>query len=85
MARNRGVRVVELTEAGKAVALNAGDAVAWCGYWGVESDTGNPSYVHATGRHNEGSNSIFADGHAKWLKQSEILRTRGYWDLRYSQ
>jgi len=59
--------------------------VAWCGYWNRESDTGDPTYVHTTGRHNEGSSSIFADGHAKWLKQTEILRTRGYWDLRYSQ
>jgi prepilin-type N-terminal cleavage/methylation domain-containing protein/prepilin-type processing-associated H-X9-DG protein len=72
--------LIMITEVGSGA-----DAVAWCGYWEVESDTGNPNYVHQTGRHNEGSNSIFADGHAKWLKQSEILRTRGYWDLRYSQ
>jgi len=72
--------LIMITETG-----DGANAVAWCGYWNVESDTGNPTYVHTTGRHNEGSNSCFVDGHAKWLKASEILRTRGYWDSRYSQ
>ena len=66
-------------------APNGSSATAWCGYWHRETNDGVPSNVHATGRHNEGSNSCFADGHAKWLKQDQILHTRGYWDLGYSQ
>jgi len=74
--------------AGLLMVNESGDgsgAVAWNGYWYRETDTGDPSYAHATGRHNEGSNVCFADGHAKWLKQSNILSTRGLWDSRYSQ
>jgi len=66
-------------------APNGDSATAWCGYWNRETDTGDPSNVHATGRHNEGSNSCFADGHSKWLKQDQILHTRGYWDKNYTQ
>jgi len=61
------------------------NAVAWCGYWGRDTNTPDPSYVHPTGRHNEGSNVGYADGHAKWLKQDKILSTRGLWDTRFSQ
>jgi prepilin-type N-terminal cleavage/methylation domain-containing protein/prepilin-type processing-associated H-X9-DG protein len=64
---------------------NDANAVAWCGYWNRETDTNDPSNMDATGRHNEGSNSCFTDGHAKWLKQTNILNTRGYWDMRHSQ
>ena len=65
---------------------NDGDsAIAYCGYWYRETDTGNPSNIHPTGRHNEGSNVGYVDGHAKWMKQSNIRETRGLWDSRYTQ
>jgi prepilin-type N-terminal cleavage/methylation domain-containing protein/prepilin-type processing-associated H-X9-DG protein len=64
---------------------DAGNAVAWNGYWGRDTNTADPTWVHATGRHNEGSNVGFGDGHAKWLKQTTILTTRGLWDSRYTQ
>ena len=61
------------------------NAVAWNGYWYRETDTGDPSYTHLTGRHNDGSNICYADGHAKWMKQSQLLTDRGLWDSRYTQ
>ena len=60
-------------------------AVAWAGYWGRESDTNDPTYLHPTGRHNEGSNVCYVDGHVKWEQQQRIRTTRGLWDSRYTQ
>ena len=64
---------------------NGSGAVAWCGYWNRETDTQDPTYYNNAGRHNEGNNVGFVDGHAKWLKASVVRQTRGYWDSRYSQ
>ncbi len=64
---------------------NGSGAVAWCGYWNRETDTQDPTYYNNAGRHNEGNNVGFVDGHAKWLKANVVRQTRGYWDSRYSQ
>lgn len=62
------------------------DSVAWCGYWYRDTNTSNPDHMDLVkGRHNEGSNVGFVDGHAKWIKQSNLATTQGYWDSRYSQ
>ena len=61
---------------------------AWIGYWYRDTNTPDPTAVDATaggGRHNEGSNICYVDGHSKWLKQSNILNTRGLWDSRFTQ
>ncbi len=74
--------------AGLLMICESGDgtaATAWLGYWTRETDTADPSYLHPTGRHMEGSNVGFADGHVKWMRQSVIRETRGLWDSRYTQ
>jgi len=37
---------------------------------GVTADTG--SYLNPLGRHQQGSNFVMADGHAKWLRASQV-------------
>ncbi len=32
------------------------------------------------GRHNEGNNSCFVDGHAKWLKRQNIISSQRFWN-----
>jgi len=64
---------------------DAGNAIAWVGYWYRETNTADPSNLHPVGRHNEGSNICFVDGHVKWLRQDNIRQTRGLWDSRYSE
>ncbi|MEI6500385.1 MAG: DUF1559 domain-containing protein [Armatimonadota bacterium] len=61
------------------------NGVPWMGYWNVASTTGNPSNCDTVGRHNEGSNICFVDGHSKWLKTSVILTTQGLWDMTFTQ
>jgi prepilin-type N-terminal cleavage/methylation domain-containing protein/prepilin-type processing-associated H-X9-DG protein len=61
-------------------------AQAWCGYWNRDTATPDPTNIDpTTGRHNEGMNICYVDGHAKWMKQSNVINTRGLWDSRYSQ
>ena len=74
--------------AGLLIVTESGDGsngVAWCGYWYRETDTGDPTHVHPTGRHGTGSNVAYVDGHAKWMSQQQIKGTRGLWDSRYSE
>ena len=60
-------------------------AIAWVGYWGRDTNTANPTNIHPTGRHNEGSNICYVDGHAKWERQDRIRADRGLWDSRFTQ
>jgi len=74
---NRSLAEIE-KPAGLLMICESGDgtaATAWLGYWTRETDTADPSYLHPTGRHMEGSNVGFADGHVKWLKSSEFFST----------
>jgi len=74
--------------AGLLVICEAGDGTGgttWIGYANRETNTADPSYLHPTGRHMDGSNVGFADGHVKWMRQSVIKQTRGLWDSRYTQ
>jgi prepilin-type N-terminal cleavage/methylation domain-containing protein/prepilin-type processing-associated H-X9-DG protein len=64
--------------------LTESEGTAWVGYWWRETDTGDPSNLYAIGRHNEGSNCAFVDGHAKWLRMSVITSSRGLWDTRFT-
>lgn len=57
----------------------------WLGYWNRESNTGDPTAFDTVGRHNEGVNMVFVDGHAKWDRSNSIAAKRGYWDSRYSE
>ena len=57
---------------------------AWIGYWGRQTDTGDPTAFNINGVHNEGCNMIFVDGHAKWDRANSIAANRGYWDSRYT-
>ncbi len=55
-------------------------------YAGITLDSPtNPTYAYAVGqysqgalfaRHNQGLNNVFFDGHAKWLKVTELIRLR---------
>lgn len=57
----------------------------WIGYWGRVTTTGDPTAFDTVGRHNEGSNICFVDGHSKWLKTSVITSTQGLWDMTATQ
>jgi prepilin-type processing-associated H-X9-DG protein/prepilin-type N-terminal cleavage/methylation domain-containing protein len=59
------------------------NAVAWSGYWYRVTDTQDPSNIETIGRHNDGSNVAYADGHVGWVRQVHLRTTRGLWDLNY--
>jgi len=62
---------------------NGTNAIAWCGYWYRVTSTGNPSNIDIAGRHNDGSNVAYADGHVSWDRQIKVRSTRGLWDTNY--
>ncbi len=62
---------------------NGSSAVGWCGFWYRATDTQDPSNIEATGRHNDGSNLAYADGHVAWNRQVYLVTTRSVWDLNY--
>ncbi len=57
----------------------------WMGYWYRNTDTADPSYLDPDGRHNQGSNCAFVDGHVKWFSENTLKYARGMWDSRYTQ
>jgi prepilin-type N-terminal cleavage/methylation domain-containing protein/prepilin-type processing-associated H-X9-DG protein len=72
--------------AGLIMVTETNDAVAWCGYWYRDTATPDPTHMDlVSGRHNEGSNICYVDGHGKWARESTIVGDRGLWDSRYSQ
>ncbi len=60
-------------------------ATAWVGYWYQDPTSASPSNIHPKGRHNEGSNVAFVDGHVKWMRQDKIANDYKIWDSRYAQ
>jgi len=62
---------------------NGADATAWCGYWNRDTSSADPTNIDLVGRHNQGSNVGFADGHVERVGQLHLRQTRSYWDLRF--
>jgi prepilin-type N-terminal cleavage/methylation domain-containing protein/prepilin-type processing-associated H-X9-DG protein len=62
---------------------STGNLIPTCQYaWGTTgaaASTGYNPWARVSFRHNEGANCGFADGHAKWLKSTEIMRESTYW------
>jgi len=79
----RPAEIITMAENADGAATNL---VPDCQYaWGTSgpsASTGfNPWARVSLGRHNEGSNYSFADGHAKWLKGGEAKNTAVHWNL----
>ncbi|MHB8996901.1 MAG: prepilin-type N-terminal cleavage/methylation domain-containing protein [Armatimonadota bacterium] len=66
MAANSASSLAECNAPSQLVMLAPGRNSI--GTYGRDDASGDPNYMAARGRHNEGANYGFCDGHAKWYK-----------------
>lgn len=61
-----------------AATIIVGDSTGtkWIGHWTYPT----VQYVTVPGRHNDGANFTYVDGHSKWLKDSVYNRPDGSWN-----
>jgi prepilin-type processing-associated H-X9-DG protein len=69
---SQGVGIYNNTAGGQVPNTNPPSVIFATGYMGGRGSGGGAQYTNPNGRHLEGSNFAFADGHAKWLKGDTV-------------
>jgi len=60
----------------ETILIGDSDGTKWIGHWTYPT----VEQINRPGRHSEGDNFCFVDGHVKWLKTSTVDRAGGLWD-----
>jgi prepilin-type N-terminal cleavage/methylation domain-containing protein/prepilin-type processing-associated H-X9-DG protein len=84
-----GIRMGTVVRPAEALTMidnadgSTGNLIPTCQYaWGTTgaaASAGYNAWARISARHNDGANCGFADGHAKWLKDTECMRESTYW------